>query len=377
MKKALKAMLLLAMLLVFCSCSYAHEINERAIVKTIGIDFYRNTVCITAVYLVPTNDEEKSKDIVIAGTSNSIETAFEKLRKQIASNIYFGHCTQVILGITASKMNADTLADTLENLPEIRKNALVAVASGSAEELLNVRHESGLSVTETIDRLIRKNKDRGNIAVALSDITAQKEGFLLPVIAAKINKSKDVLFSAVDTVSDEEKKMETPSSVVMEGELLFSEDNSAYRLSGELMDSVLFLTHRSNGALLEIGEEKNGFMCEISEVGVQFAASTAKKLDGQNIMVNCKFKVSPFEQESFFTDVEILKMCEEKMEKNLSHALQFVLYNRRCDIFGINWLLKINGDAAKVEQRLRRFGYYPVNITVDSEAEMRDSGKSD
>lgn len=150
MKKILLIIFALYILLLSSGCYNYKEINEMAIVSSIGIDKNDKTnKYIVSAQIMNSKEREESEDsqiIVYSKEGKSIHEALRSMTLESPRKLYGNHLSKIVLSEEVAKEGIDNVLDTFNRLTEVRNEFIITVVKDNkASDVLKV-----LTSTETI-----------------------------------------------------------------------------------------------------------------------------------------------------------------------------------------------------------------------------------
>jgi len=162
-----KIILILITLFMITGCYDYEELNDRAIVSGISIDFEDDTYIVNYEILNNQKSEDPMlKAYMVEGTGTTIVEAFQNASDSISKDTYLSHLKVLIIGENAAKEELRIIADYMLREPYIRNifSPVIAKNTTAKKILQNTTKESPV-VSEQIDSLIRNNKFNENISL--------------------------------------------------------------------------------------------------------------------------------------------------------------------------------------------------------------------
>lgn len=162
-----KIILLFTTLFLITGCYDYQELNDRAIVSGISIDYEDETYIVNYEILNNQKSEDPMlKAYMVEGVGNTIVEAFQNASDSISKETYLSHLKVLIIGENAAKEELRIIADYMLREPYIRNifSPVIAKNTTAKKILQNTTKESPV-VSEQIDSLIRNNKYNENISL--------------------------------------------------------------------------------------------------------------------------------------------------------------------------------------------------------------------
>jgi len=162
-----KIILILTILLTITGCYDYQELNDRAIVSGISIDYENEKFIVNYEIL----NNQKSEDPMLKaymaeGEGSTIVEAFQNASDSISKETYLSHLKVLIIGENAAKEKLRIIADYMLREPYIRNIFAPVIAKNTtAKKILQNTTKESPVVSEQIDSLIRNNKYNENISL--------------------------------------------------------------------------------------------------------------------------------------------------------------------------------------------------------------------
>ena len=162
-----KLILLIITLFTITGCCDYQELNDRAIVSGISIDYEDENYIVN--YEILNNQKSESpmlKAYMVEGVGKTIVEAFQNASDSISKETYLSHLKVLIIGENAAKEELRIIADYMLREPYIRNVFSPVIAKGTtAKKILQNTTKESPVVSEQIDSLIRNNKFNENIGL--------------------------------------------------------------------------------------------------------------------------------------------------------------------------------------------------------------------
>lgn len=180
----MKKLILIFIILLLTGCMNYNELNNLAIITTIGIDKDNDNYNVS--FLVSTDTES---NIVIKGNGKNISLSFDDAIKKLSKNAYFGHLKLILIDSKIAKEGITDVIDFLiRNYETIKKIRLVLVEDAKTSDILNIPIKlDNFSSNNILNILSSSNKRLSNSHdVLLSDFVYKIINYgydnVLPVI---------------------------------------------------------------------------------------------------------------------------------------------------------------------------------------------------
>ncbi len=194
-KMAARLLLLPACCMLLSGCIKIVNLQDRAIVQGVGVDYEDGQYLITMQIFSPDGsggqtivDPSKQNAKVITCRGKTISEAVEDTSISQGKDFFFGHNRLVILGEGARKLPLSESLSYFINTMDSRADVNVLLAEDTASEVLNADINQGILPALTIEKTVQNAADSGKISeVLLIDIlrslAAEHQSALIPMIA--------------------------------------------------------------------------------------------------------------------------------------------------------------------------------------------------
>lgn len=167
-----KIILLGVILLLVTGCYDYQELNNRAIISGISIDYEEKEYIINYEILnnqkSGNNEDQTNKAYLVEGKGPTIVEAFQNASDSISKETYLSHLKVLILSESAAKEKMRDIVDYLLREPNIRNIFTPVVAKGKkAKEILASSTKEEPVVSENINQLIQNNKYSENVSIEI------------------------------------------------------------------------------------------------------------------------------------------------------------------------------------------------------------------
>ncbi|UHA73814.1 Ger(x)C family spore germination protein [Paenibacillus sp. 481] len=150
--------------LVMCiGCAEQKIIDRLGVVNLIGYDRIEQSDATIRTTIVAYQESQESKETttITEATNNTSKGARNKINLKTATKNVIGQLRVVLYGEPLAKEGIITLTDTLQRDSEIGTDVFLAVAKGSAKQLLSENNKPKMNIGEFLFHMITKNERRG------------------------------------------------------------------------------------------------------------------------------------------------------------------------------------------------------------------------
>ncbi len=312
-----KIFILLIFTIFLTGCYDYQELNDRAIIVGLGIDYQNDEYIVNFEVLnSQKSGSEQSggspnKSYLIEGSDKSFSMAYQKALQSLDKDAYLAHLKVSIFSEEIAKNHIDSIVDYLIRDPNTRNVFYPVVSMGvSAKEILSSTSEDTPVVSTSIEGLIDYNNFKESIS---ANINFEKFLKLL------FSNFQDAYLNVISL--SEEKK------VKIDGLAVFKKYNM-----------IKILTQKESAILQLINNESTNYYvslpCEDDQnknltISLYDSNDTKIEVDEKNININSKFKANIMDDECGynFKDAGIYQDLEKKfaiiLEKDLSNAVNY------------------------------------------------------
>lgn len=163
-----KIILLLITMFLLTACGDYKEVNDLAIVNSIGVDYQNNNFVVTLEVLNSKVDKESGKIYSYArtGQGKNIAKAVEKAADTLSYRPYYSHIKLKIISKEVAENHLDQIIDYFIRNTYFRENSYLLVAKDkSPKELLSIVSKENPIPGQAMIDLLKNNSYASNIAV--------------------------------------------------------------------------------------------------------------------------------------------------------------------------------------------------------------------
>ncbi|MGN0517160.1 MAG: Ger(x)C family spore germination protein [Acutalibacteraceae bacterium] len=332
----------------------AKQLDERLIIKGVGIDIKDGKYELTVQSIVTEGSEQKGESIqIISSTGNSVYDAVNNAVLKTGKEPMLGQNLCIILGYDTAKQDIRTTLDYFVRSYDARPTASVYISKTTAKDILTAKSDGRTITAQSIEQLAQAESiSAGAVTTDVLGIVTDLEDDITDTFAPVIEKNK---------ISDGVEELSITGTAVFR-------DNTVV---GVLDKS------QSMGVLLATGKFKEGNVT-VNNDKVMFSASisncrTDVDINNFNVYISVSVDASVYESGEYITaDVQnkYRMYIEDKLEEAVCSALDKSLGELSADIFSLhNHILRDNSENYK---RLlsERTLLSNENITVEIKVNM-------
>lgn len=299
MKRPNTLRLALLLLLIFgtstlCGCLKSVELNERAIVQAIGIDYDEKEDSFQVSLQIYSPDGSGGQSLVEGSLQNAkiIESQGKTMTEAVQNatlkqgkTIFYGHNRVVIVGESAARSGLKRIVSFFNSNNQARLTTGMLVAKGSASEILKTRINQGILPAEALEKMLDNSRENGKISeVSYLDIVKalenQTDDVVIPAIA--INPEKEQSGSGEEQQGGpagggEQGETEQVQSIEMSGTAVFRDGKLAGYLDEEETRGLMWLRGDVNKTVMVASTDRiRSFSVEVYKVKTDLACRTVQ-----------------------------------------------------------------------------------------------------
>ena len=365
-----KFIILILALFLITGCSYK-ELNELAIVSSVGIDYVDDHYLISLQIMdlqKGSGDSTTEKAVLYKGTGITIVEALRNIMKEYPKTIYFGHLELAILGRDVAENKTDEIFDYFISSPESSNDFMVLVhKDGLALDIIDPKKSSNEETNPTKDLLTSleniKNRDGSAYSINFEEF-----------LALYLEVGKDPVIPVVKLVDDKDaiSKVMITTLVPFKENMLFDElsDKQAIAfntLNNNYYDIPFTVKYKNTNISLLMINPKSSYDVKIKNGNINVNLNV--KLEGHASEVPTKVILSTPKVAN-----EIEKIFEEEI-KNYIVSLIDYCKNNNVDILGLKNMIYKNYYKDFNNYKDKNI-YELANINIDVDVSMYRYGNA-
>lgn len=169
-KKALKLISAVLAAAMLGGCIPHTELDEKAIILAIGIDYEEEEYSVTFQHYSPTGlggqtlvDNSQPNVLTASGKGRDVFEALEDASIKCGCELMLGVTQIIIIGEDAAKNSVADVIDFSKSFFQCHPDMLVAVAEGKAEDYMQVKFSEGIVSTQKLKYLLSNAQRMGRI----------------------------------------------------------------------------------------------------------------------------------------------------------------------------------------------------------------------
>lgn len=277
LKKGILSFCLLAVMLSVCSCLKPIQLNERAIVQAIGIDYDDKAEAFNLTYQVfsPTTggggsigaSSDNAK--IIESKGSTVSEAIQNATLVQGKQLFVGHNRIIIIGRKAAELDIRQALGYFMNNPDSKKNVNVVIADGDASEILKVKINQGMLPAETLQKIVENANENGIIENVklfqfVQALDNSNESAVLPIMKANKKDEQGSGGNAEKPAGEESESEKKPdsdsitevSTISMDGMAVIADKAFKTKLNKQESRGVLWIRDEVKNTLINAKTEK-------------------------------------------------------------------------------------------------------------------------
>lgn len=363
-KQIFLLLLILSSSLLLTGCPPTVQLNERAIVQAVGIDWADDQYHLTLQVFSPSNSgggsisatSENAKIIECDG--QTLSDAMQNATMTQGKQLFVGHNRIIILGSEAAKQGVELPLAYFSADPWARQNVHLAVAEKNASDILKAKINQGILPAETLERILSNASISGmtpsvKMYEFLRALNNKHESAFLPTLTVQQQDEGGSGGGGEGGGSGGEgggsggksDSIEPVSSIAVVGTAIFSEAKLATILDKRQSRGLLWLrnmvnttninvrTEKYESASLKVYESTSTLLPDITEQDIRFTLQVVCRAT----LGESKLKQG---EGSLLNDIVDLENAgEEEIRQECLSAFQTAVTEYGSDIFNFGNLL--------------------------------------
>ena len=383
MKKFVLIVITLFILLISSGCYNYKEINDMAIVSSIGIDKdNKNDKYIVSAQIMNSKESEDSEDSQITVYTKEGDTVHEALRNitlKSPRKLYGNHLSKIVLSEEVAKEGIDNILDIFNRITEVRNEFIITIVKeDKASDVLKV-----LTTTESIPaeyvKLSLKIADKTSgltYATKLDEFISLylKKGIdpVVPVLKIDKKEKKGTTINNITTTNP-------ISKIVIEDLAVTNKGKLETYLKNEEVIGYNFLRNQIQKMIIPVKCDDENNYASISILKNKTKSNAAKKDNKYiiNFNINSEAIITEYNCKKDLTDEKVIKKLEKDTEKKIKRYIKKSLNKQKetkGKFLGLERIIYLDYPKYKNEDYSVK---YNVNVNLVRKGEIRNSVKGE
>ena len=383
MKKFVLIIITLFILLISSGCYNYKEINDMAIVSSIGIDKdNKNDKYIVSAQIMNSKESEDSEDSQITVYTKEGDTVHEALRNitlKSPRKLYGNHLSKIVLSEEVAKEGIDNILDIFNRITEVRNEFVITIVKeDKASDVLKV-----LTTTESIPaeyvKLSLKIADKTSgltYATKLDEFISLylKKGIdpVVPVLKIEKKEKKGTTINNITTTNP-------ISKIVIEDLAVTNKGKLETYLKNEEVIGYNFLRNQIQKMIIPVKCDDENNYASISILKNKTKSNTEKKDNKYiiNFNINSEAIITEYNCRKDLTDEKVIKELEKDTEKKIKRYIKNSLNKQKetkGKFLGLERIIYLDYPKYKNEDYSVK---YNAKVNLVRKGEIRNSVKGE
>ena len=383
MKKFVLIIITLFILLISSGCYNYKEINDMAIVSSIGIDKdNKNDKYIVSAQIMNSKESEDSEDSQITVYAKEGDTVHEALRNitlKSPRKLYGNHLSKIVLSEEVAKEGIDNILDIFNRITEVRNEFIITIVKeDKASDVLKV-----LTTTESIPaeyvKLSLKIADKTSgltYATKLDEFISLylKKGIdpVVPVLKIDKKEKKGTTINNITTTNP-------ISKIVIEDLAVTNKGKLETYLKNEEIIGYNFLRNQIQKMIIPVKCDDENNYASILILKNKTKSNAAKKDNKYiiNFNINSEAIITEYNCKKDLTDEKVIKKLEKDTEKKIKRYIKKSLNKQKetkGKFLGLERIIYLDYPKYKNEDYSVK---YNAKVNLVRKGEIRNSVKGE
>lgn len=383
MKKFVLIIITLFILLISSGCYNYKEINDMAIVSSIGIDKdNKNDKYIVSAQIMNSKESEDSEDSQITVYTKEGDTIHEALRNitlKSPRKLYGNHLSKIVLSEEVAKEGIDNILDIFNRITEVRNEFIITIVKeDKASDVLKV-----LTTTESIPaeyvKLSLKIADKTSgltYATKLDEFISLylKKGIdpVVPVLKIDKKEKKGTTINNITTTNP-------ISKIVIEDLAVTNKGKLETYLKNEEVIGYNFLRNQIQKMIIPVKCDDENNYASILILKNKTKSNAAKKDNKYiiNFNINSEAIITEYNCKRDLTDEKVIKRLEKDTEKKIKRYIKKSLNKQKetkGKFLGLERIIYLDYPKYKNEDYSVK---YNAKVNLVRKGEIRNSVKGE
>jgi len=383
MKKFVLIIITLFILLISSGCYNYKEINDMAIVSSIGIDKdNKNDKYIVSAQIMNSKESEDSEDSQITVYTKEGDTIHEALRNitlKSPRKLYGNHLSKIVLSEEVAKEGIDNILDIFNRITEVRNEFIITIVKeDKASDVLKV-----LTTTESIPaeyvKLSLKIADKTSgltYATKLDEFISLylKKGIdpVVPVLKIDKKEKKGTTINNITTTNP-------ISKIVIEDLAVTNKGKLETYLKNEEVIGYNFLRNQIQKMIIPVKCDDENNYASILILKNKTKSNAAKKDNKYiiNFNINSEAIITEYNCKKDLTDEKVIKRLEKDTEKKIKRYIKKSLNKQKetkGKFLGLERIIYLDYPKYKNEDYSVK---YNAKVNLVRKGEIRNSVKGE
>ena len=344
MRKTAKLIAVILAAAALSGCIPHTELDKRAIILAIGIDYEEEEYSVAFQYYNPTGlggqapvDNSQPNVLTSSGKGKDVFEALEDASFKCGRELLLGVAQIIIIGEDAAKNSVEDVMDFTKSCFQSHPDMLVTVAEGKAEDYMHVKFSEGIASTRKLTYLLQNAEKYGMVALPKS----------LDLLNALQSEQKSACLPRLKLIEDgKSDASEDGKSIEISGGVLIKDGKAQDDTDMEVMKGLQLLGGRTGSTTLTFEQYGKTMSVELLSIKRKITPMLENGKLVLQVNMNCggKYHASPKEKNQGHNDDMTERKCEELLAEIMRNAAE-------------NTMLKYGADPINLEKTVRHHDY--------------------
>lgn len=332
-RKLLKISAALTASALLTGCVPHTELNEKAIVMAIGIDYEEEKFNITFQYYNPTGlggrtlvDNSQPNVLTAKGTGENVYGALEDASFRCGRELMLGVTQIIVIGEDAAKYSVDRVINFTKSFFQSHPDMLITVAEGKACDLMQVKFSEGTVSTQKLKFMLTNAEKSGIVSLPSA----------LDLFIALQTKQKSACLPRLRLIDDgKSDASQDGKTIEIAGGVLIKDGKAVDETDIEVMSGleILCCITQTGTVTVDYNEEK------ISVGLVDIKTKIKPSMENERLVLNVKltsagrYLIDPYGSYVDNDNKEIEKLCGEQLISRMEKAIKETVLKHGTDVF--------------------------------------------
>lgn len=331
--RSLKLVSLFLTVTVLSGCVPHTELNEKAIVMAIGIDYEDEKYSVTFQYYSPTGlggrtlvDNSQPNVLTASGKGTNVYGALEDASFRCGKELMLGVTQIIIIGEEAAKNSVDRVVNFTKSFFQSHPDMMITVAEGKAADMMQVKFNEGIVSTDKL-RFMLTNAEKSGIAELPS---------ALSLFIALQTKQKSACLPRLRLIDDgKSDASQDGKTLEIAGGVLIKDGTAVDETDIETMSGLQLLCCKAQTATVTV--DYNDEKISVGLVDVKTKITPSEENDRLILKVTLtsegRYLINPHNSYANNDNKEIETLCGEQLIARMETALENTVYKHGADPF--------------------------------------------
>lgn len=320
--------------LLLSGCLNSVELNERAIVQAMGIDFDNGMYVVTLQIFDPKGggsstavDASKVNSHTISAEGKTVTEAFSNAALKQGKEIFYGHNKLLVIGNDAAKEGIWPIANFLNSHYDFRPNVDMAVSATKASDIVSAEIEDGILPAISVQTMLLNGEENGQLY----------RGYFFDVIKSLEEENSSACMPLLELIEEDGEK-----HVSAAGTALFKSDKYAQSLDLNSTKALLIIKDMVKFSSIGVDCGEIGRIAlNINKCDTRIETGTDENRVNFNIKVNINSSINEVRSDTRrgigADDIKKIESYQNgEIERSISNVIKKVCVKGGADPFGFN-----------------------------------------